>query len=467
MALITWLKLDSDTNDSSGNGRNFTNNSVVFADAKISQGYYNDSGNYARRAFRFDSAYNLQTNFTYAAWINSTGTTTGTHIFYQMAISNNRDCCGVIGYNIAVVNSSGNIVVGYGNTMLFTSVNARNKWVHVAVSVGTSDIKIYFNGVLTYTRAYETFVYSGHPLTIGKMGFYYNGPDGFFAWKGFVDELRIYNHALSALEVKRLAHAKVTHLKLNNNLTDAAGYINGTGSISYTTDTKRHSHARASGTVTIANGNQPVTGDQTIMMWLFPTNLSRRENPWNKAYGGEGTITQEPNGALSYFWGTNGGNSTPYQGFGTNIGTVSLNTWTHIAFVRDITGGQLRFYRNGVLTNWDPTAYAAAAKTTASTLIGAGYTNTYSGRISDVRQYATALSQADIQEIYELGAIIDPSGNLFCHSTGTVSGADFKLTGTGVVQYVSIVQNAGLSGGVKARVDSNGTLRINGTIQDI
>jgi hypothetical protein len=271
MGLITWLKLDSNTNDSSGNGRNFTNNSVVFADAKISQGYYNDSGNYARRAFRFDSAYNLQTNFTYAAWINSTGTTTGTHIFYQMAISNNRDCCGVIGYNIAVVNSSGNIVVGYGNTMLFTSINARNKWVHVAVSVGTSDIKIYFNGVLTYTRVYETFVYSGHPLTIGKMGFYYQGPDGFFAWRGFVDELRIYNHALSALEVKRLAHAKVTHLKLNNNLTDAASYINGTGSISYTTDTKRHSHARASGTVTIANGNQPVTGDQTIFEEYFVT----------------------------------------------------------------------------------------------------------------------------------------------------------------------------------------------------
>lgn len=67
MPLMLWLKLDGDTNDSSGNGRNFTNNSVVFADAKIGQGYYNDSGNYARRAYRFDTGLHMQTNFTYSA----------------------------------------------------------------------------------------------------------------------------------------------------------------------------------------------------------------------------------------------------------------------------------------------------------------------------------------------------------------------------------------------------------------
>lgn len=138
---------------------------------------------------------------------------------------------------------------------------------HVAVSVGTTQIKIYFNGVLTYTRTHETFVYSSsYPLTIGKMGFYYQGPDGYFAWEGFVDEVRIYNHALTANEVKKLAQAKVTHLKLSGNLNDAAGYVNGTGSISYTTDTIRNKQCRSSGTVTIANGSQAITGDQTIAM---------------------------------------------------------------------------------------------------------------------------------------------------------------------------------------------------------
>jgi hypothetical protein len=98
------------------------------------------------------------------------------------------------------------------------------------------------------------------------MGFYYNGPDGYFAWKGFVDDFRFYDHALTAGEIKKLAQAKVTHLKLSGNLNDAAGYINGTGSVSYTTATARNAQARSSGTVTIANGNQPVTGDQTIAM---------------------------------------------------------------------------------------------------------------------------------------------------------------------------------------------------------
>jgi hypothetical protein len=215
MALITHLKLDGNTNDSSGRGKNFTNDSVLFYDAKLGQAYYND-GNYNRRAYRFDSEYELQSNFTYTAWINSTGITTTGATFYQFALSNNRDCCNLIGISIGVVNSSGNIVIGYSNQILFTSVNARNKWVHVAVVIGVNNVKIYFDGVLTYNQGFaEPFSYNGEPLTIGKMGHYYYGPDGYFAWYGFVEDVRFYDHPLSALEVKQLAQAKALHYNFN------------------------------------------------------------------------------------------------------------------------------------------------------------------------------------------------------------------------------------------------------------
>ena len=59
-------------------------------------------------------------------------------------------------------------------------------------------------------------------------------------------------------------------------------------------------------------------------MWVKPYNFSARRNFYDRAYGGEGTITQETNGALTYFWGTNGGNSTPYQGF-NSVSALVLN----------------------------------------------------------------------------------------------------------------------------------------------
>ena len=42
------------------------------------------------------------------------------------------------------------------------------------------------------------------------------------------------------------------------------------------------------------------------MMWLRPTQLGVRRNPWNKAYGGEGTWTLEPTGDVNGYYGVAG-----------------------------------------------------------------------------------------------------------------------------------------------------------------
>ena len=73
--------------------------------------------------------------------------------------------------------------------------------------------------------------------------------------------------------------------------------------------------------------------DQTISMWIQPTDLTNRQNPYAKAYGGEGTITLEPSGQLSYYCGSTGINSAPHEDFKT-LGTIEANKWTHIAIVR-------------------------------------------------------------------------------------------------------------------------------------
>jgi prepilin-type N-terminal cleavage/methylation domain-containing protein len=144
-----------------------------------------------------------------------------------------------------------------------------------------------------------------------------------------------------------------------------------------------------------------ITGNQTIEMWLKPASLDARRNPYAKAYGGEGTITQETNGSLNYYYGIAGGNTTPYQGFGSGAGTVSIGTWSYVAIVRDLTNMKLRWYKNGNLLNEVGASYAAAATSSLNACIGAGYVSNYSGLIDEVRIYNRALSAAEIQEHYK------------------------------------------------------------------
>jgi hypothetical protein len=145
-----------------------------------------------------------------------------------------------------------------------------------------------------------------------------------------------------------------------------------------------------------------ITGSQTIDMWLYPNDFSARRNPYAKAYGGEGTITQETNGTLNYYYGTAGGNATPYQNFNSNK-SLNINSWNHIAIVRDLTAMKLYWYIDGKLTNTTTASYASATASTLEAFIGNGYTTFYSGYIDEVRISNTARSADEIRQTYEVG----------------------------------------------------------------
>ncbi|MBL4710509.1 MAG: T9SS type A sorting domain-containing protein, partial [Flavobacteriales bacterium] len=139
-----------------------------------------------------------------------------------------------------------------------------------------------------------------------------------------------------------------------------------------------------------------ITGDMTIEMWVKPDNFSARRNPYAKAYGGEGTITQEVSGTLSYYYGTAGSNTTPYQGFGSST-PLTLNEWNHIAIVRDLTNMRLYWYINGVLTSQTNANYATATSGGNSVFIGSGYVSNYDGQIDELRVWNTVRTQAEIR----------------------------------------------------------------------
>ena len=160
------------------------------------------------------------------------------------------------------------------------------------------------------------------------------------------------------------------------------------------------------GTTDVINLGNPaslqMTGNQTIEMWLYPTDFSARRNPFAKAYGGEGNITQETDGAFHYFYGTAGANSAPYQAF-SSLASIPLNKWSHVAIVRDLSNMKLYWYINGVQTNIATASYAAATASSLNAYIGQGHVSNYAGSIDEVRISSSAKSAAEISEIYRNG----------------------------------------------------------------
>ncbi len=175
-----------------------------------------------------------------------------------------------------------------------------------------------------------------------------------------------------------------------------------------------------------------ITGNQTIEMWLKPFDFSYRYNPYNKAYAGEGTITQETNGSITYFYGTDGNNGATYQGHGS--GVIPLNQWTHVAIVRDLSSMQLRWYINGVLSTSVAASYPAAVAGANDVTIGKGYASTqgYNGLIDEVRVWNVARTQPEIQATMNTTVAPGTSGLKgywrFDESSGTATSSMGSLT---------------------------------------
>lgn len=150
--------------------------------------------------------------------------------------------------------------------------------------------------------------------------------------------------------------------------------------------------------VTVTNHTSiQVIGSQTIEILMKPSTLSNRRNPYNKAYGGEGTITHETNGSFNYYWGTAGGNTSPYQGFNSGF-TVGVDELAHIALVRDLTAMKLHWYKDGVLGRTASASYAEAVASNHNLLFGDGYTTNWGGEIYEIRLWNIARTSEEIDK---------------------------------------------------------------------
>ncbi|MCZ8128736.1 MAG: Ig-like domain-containing protein [Microcystis sp. LE19-114.1B] len=131
---------------------------------------------------------------TLMAWIdlNSTFSTTGVLV-------------GQDKFQLRVNNSKNLQVIVNGTTLTFSTALNTSQWYHVAATFGGGSLSLYLNGNLVATQAVTGSVGSDtSKLTLGK-----NPLSATNYFKGKMDEVRVFNTALTATQIQRMVYQEI------------------------------------------------------------------------------------------------------------------------------------------------------------------------------------------------------------------------------------------------------------------
>jgi hypothetical protein len=354
--------LDSSTNNFSitRNGDTTQGSFNPYMPSGYWSGYFDGTGDYLSAASNAAFAFGTG-DFTAEAWIFRTATPTYASI------------CAV-GFTVGgfgfVVGGTGDIYVaragtGFDNT--FTANVPANQWAHIAVSRSGTSIYCFVNGTQIGSAQSNTTNYAQGALTVGVDG---NGSGT--PYTGYISNFRLVkgtavytaNFTPPTTPLTAITNTSLLCLQDNrfkDNSTNAfAITVNGDTRISkfapfsppasYSTPSYGGSgYFDGTGDYLTLASNAAFglgTGNFTIEMWVYAT-----ANPAN----GPGTILDLRTGTTSTATTIridSALNVLFYDGPLTleiNVGTITLNTWTHIALVR--ASGSLKTYINGTLSN--------------------------------------------------------------------------------------------------------------------
>lgn len=213
MSLQVWLPLNGNLNNQGLSDVTVTNNGATAdSNGKIGSCYSFD-GNDDFISLTSSSLYSTikggSSPFSIAMWIYRADTT-------RAVLFGDYNLTGSIDFNIEL--STSNTVRFYWGAnpdLVYNyAVVTTSKWNHLALTYDGSSIKCYINGVFAQSSAVA--------LTSKEKtsGGYFLGRDsrtGITAFNGKMNDFRLYNHCLSAKEVKEISKGLVCHYKLDNN----------------------------------------------------------------------------------------------------------------------------------------------------------------------------------------------------------------------------------------------------------
>ena len=395
--------------DSSGQGNTGTITGATWINGKRGGALsFNGSSNWVNIS---NSTTLNQANFTAFAWFKTTSSSD------QKIISNN-----ISYHQLQTLNGHLRICVN-GCTEGSTIVND-NKW-HLAVVVGdATSIRAYLDGNSTaeITQSVSSNDMTG-TFSIGKVG---NG-DSSYPFNGLIDDVRIYNRALTAAEIQNLYKqgSATIGTSYENRLTNGlVGF--------WTMNGKDYNSASTTAEVLDKSGNNN-NGDNSgatpaigklgqalsfngLNSYVYMPNNTANNNMtfsgWIKPSVANGYIATEgiPNSGIRYqlyfssqklAWGC-------YQGPWVTVmsdNAISTGVWTHFVAVIDSTiSNGMALYINGIKQANTDTITACSPY--GGLYLGAyiwPISDYYKGLLDEVRIYNRALSADEIKQLYLMG----------------------------------------------------------------
>ena len=207
MSLRVWLPLTKDLRQQGLDNVTVTNNGATFNSAGKLGGCYafNGSSNY----LTIPQGY-IGTNWSYSIWFYTTST----------SATQTLGCCRTAagsGFSIFLIGGKIRIDPGANNIQWTTNYTyTANTWTHLTVTCAAGAIKYYING--EYKESYSVTLASNQWGSVFSIGASQANGSGYGNYlNGRVNDVRIYNHCLSPMEVKQISQGLVLHYPLNRN----------------------------------------------------------------------------------------------------------------------------------------------------------------------------------------------------------------------------------------------------------
>jgi chitodextrinase len=298
-------------------------------------------------------------------------------------------------------------------------------WTHVVfVHDGAKDI-IYMNGAM----AAEKNVPGNLNSTAKPLGIGYNIYDGGSYFNGALDEVLIYDGALTAQDVADLYAAQsvspvfgpaaVADYTFSGNLSDGSAYGNHAKAWDVSTATDRfgfgasaYSFNGESSGVQAANSAQLNSDYATISFWVNVCELPAQGEAYLMSFGGwqERWKISLPGHGKPVFT-TNGDFGCCSDMDSGDGNELQVGVWTHVAMVHD--GAKDKIFINGALAN-EKDLVGTLNPTTHP--LGIGYdpidvANYFNGSLDNILIYNYGLTDQEVSDLYDAqsSAVINPT----------------------------------------------------------
>lgn len=220
MSLIHWWPLNGNTRDKITNTQLTNNGATIVNDGKIGQCYtFNGSTNLTMPYPSLNALGSNPTQFSFAFWIKLNSTWTGWGQVFTIGRNGGNWEDIRIGFDIAT-DKTGYFAISDGSTSTRYNgpkhVLTIDEWHHIAATFDNKEMKLFVDGQPASTpQVTASILPSFSNDTIIAIG----GNNG---EKGECDmnDVRIYDHVLSAMEIKELSKALVLHYTFDDVLAE-------------------------------------------------------------------------------------------------------------------------------------------------------------------------------------------------------------------------------------------------------